>query len=109
VSDSYALPSLRDPLVLRDTAKVWSTARSEPVHRAGAQLIAGCELPVLFAWSPEDLVFPVDNARRYAAELRNGQVALVEDAYAFTPEDQPVALAEIIKDFASAVDLGVND
>jgi pimeloyl-ACP methyl ester carboxylesterase len=102
VSDSYALPSLRDELVLRDTAKVWSAATSEPVHRAGAQLIARCEVPVLFAWSPEDLVFPVANARRYAAELRHGQVELVEDAYAFTPEDQPAALAEIIRGFAAS-------
>ena len=36
VSDSYALPSLRNPGVLRDTAKLWSSARSEPVHQASA-------------------------------------------------------------------------
>jgi pimeloyl-ACP methyl ester carboxylesterase len=101
VSDSYALPALTDTGVLRDTAKVWSSACSEPVHQAGRRLMANCELPVLFAWLPEDQVFPVDNARCYASRLRHGQVKLIDDAYAFTPEDQPGRLAQIIAEFAS--------
>ena len=102
VSDSYALPSIRDPLVLRDTAKVWSSACSEPIHAAGRRLIADSPLPVLFAWSPEDPVFPVDHAHRYAAELNNGRVELIDDAFSFTPEDQPVGLAQIIDAFITA-------
>ncbi len=101
VFDSYVLPSLRNPEILRDAAKVWSSARSEPVHEAGRRLIAGDGPPVLFAWSREDSVFPVDHARRFAAELAQGHVKLVTDAYAFAPEDQPAQLAQIIGDFAS--------
>lgn len=101
VSDSYALPALRDAGVLRDTARVWSSASSEPVHQAGQRLMEDGELPVLFAWSPEDSIFPVDNARRYASQLRRGEVKLIDDAYAFTPEDQPSRLAQIIAEFAS--------
>jgi pimeloyl-ACP methyl ester carboxylesterase len=77
-----------------------SSARSEPVHDAGARLIDCFTRPVLLAWSPEDRVFPSANAQRYADALTDGRVALVEDAYSFTPEDQPGRLAEEIARFA---------
>jgi hypothetical protein len=34
-------------------------------------------------------------------QLRRGEVKLIDDAYAFTPEDQPGRLAQIIAEFAS--------
>lgn len=99
--DAYALPSLEDPEILRDTAKVMSSARSAPVHEAGARLIESFERPVLLAWSPEDQVFDPSNARRYADALPNARLELVDDAYSFTPEDQPAALARAIAAFAA--------
>jgi pimeloyl-ACP methyl ester carboxylesterase len=101
VSDSYALPCISDPEILRDAAKVMSTARSAPVHAAGSQLISDFARPVLLAWGPEDQVFSLSSAQRYAEELTDGRVALIEDAYSFTPEDQPGRLAEEIIRFAS--------
>ncbi len=97
VSDSYALPCLANPGVLHDTAKVMSSAQSAPVHAAGAQLIETFDRPVLFAWGPEDQVFPIANARRYAAALADAEVVEIPDAYSFTPEDQPGALADAIR------------
>jgi pimeloyl-ACP methyl ester carboxylesterase len=97
VSDSYALPCLANPDVLRDTAKVMSSAQSAPVHEAGAQLIESFDRPVLFAWGPEDQVFPIAHAQRYADALANAEVVPIPDAYAFTPEDQPGALADAIR------------
>ncbi len=99
VSDSYALPCVTDKSILRDTCKVMSTAASAPVQEAGNQLIAMFKRPVLFAWSPEDQVFAVADAKRYAEALSDGRVALIEDAYSFTPEDQPERLAEKIARF----------
>jgi pimeloyl-ACP methyl ester carboxylesterase len=96
VSDSYALPAVRDGGVLHDVAKVMASAHAEPVHTAGARLIASFERPVLLAWSPEDPVFPIDHARRYAAALRNARLVEIPDAHSFTPEDQPAALADAI-------------
>jgi len=100
-SDSYALPCLCDDGVLRDTAKVMSSARSEPVHRAGHALIESFGAPVLLAWSPEDRVFAPAHAERYAGELADGRVEWIADAYSFTPEDQPAALARSLAAFAS--------
>lgn len=98
-SDSYALPCLENPGVLRDTAKVMSSACSEPIHAAGERLIAELDRPVLFAWGTEDRVFPIANATRYAAALQDGRLQEIEDAYSFTPEDQPAALAAAIAGF----------
>lgn len=105
VSDSYALPSISDTAILRDASKVMSTARSAPVHQAGHTLIASFDRPVLFAWGVEDQVFPLANARRYAGELAAGQVILIEDAYSFTPEDQPGVLADAIAQFCKSATL----
>ncbi len=102
VSDSYALPSVERPEILADTARVFATADSAPVHAAARALIAGFTRPVLFAWGPEDRVFPFAHAERYAAELHDGSVVAIEDAYSFTPEDQPAALARALRAFAGA-------
>jgi pimeloyl-ACP methyl ester carboxylesterase len=101
VSDSYALPCVSDPGVLHDTAKVMSSAASAPVHAAGQGLIAAFDRPVLFAWGPEDRVFPIVNAERYAGELADGRVVPIPDAYSFTPEDQPEPLATAIAEFCA--------
>jgi pimeloyl-ACP methyl ester carboxylesterase len=102
VSDSYALPCLHSSGVLADTSKVMASAKSAPVHAAGKKLIAEFERPVLFAWGTEDQVFPIAHAERYAEQLRDGRVEPIADAYSFTPEDQPEALATAIARFTSA-------
>jgi len=99
VSDSYALPCLYDAKVLRDTAKVMRSAATAPVHAAGRRLIAEFERPVLLAWSPEDRVFAPAHARRYAEALPDGRLQLIDDAYSFTPEDRPLALAAAFAQF----------
>ncbi len=101
VFDTYALPCLRDPEVLRDVAKVMSSASSAPVHEAARALIAAFSRPVRFAWSPEDQLFPIAHAERYASALDDGRVAPIPDAYSFTPEDQPARLAELIAEWTA--------
>jgi len=101
VSDSYALPCSSDAAVLADVARVMSSAASAPVHRAGQRLIAEFERPVLFVWGSEEQVFPLAHARRYADKLTDGRVHTIDDAYSFTPEDQPAALADALASFAA--------
>jgi pimeloyl-ACP methyl ester carboxylesterase len=97
VSDSYALPCLDDPDLLRDTGKAMSSAASAPVHAAGQRLIETFDRPVLLAWGPDDRVFPLAHAQRYAGALSNAEVVQIPDAYSFTPEDQPRLLADAIR------------
>lgn len=101
VSDSYALPCLRDPGVLRDTAKAMAGASTAAVHRAGARLIESWERPALLVWSAEDPVFPIEHARRYTAALPDAELVEIGDAYSFTPEDQPAAVAAAISSWAA--------
>ncbi len=99
VSDSYALPSVLDEGLLRDTSKVMRSALSRPVHEAGARLIETFERPVLFVWGTEDEVFPLAHAQRFAQALAAGTVVQIPDAFSFTPEDQPGLLVEAIAAF----------
>ena len=102
VSDSFALPCLRDDGVLRDTAKAMASADAAPIHAAGRALIERSATPTLLAWSREDPVFPLANAERYAAALPDARLVTLQDSYSFTPEDQPAALADAIVAFVSA-------
>ncbi|MET0558052.1 MAG: alpha/beta hydrolase [Solirubrobacterales bacterium] len=101
VSDSYALPCLRDEGVLRDTAAAMAGASTEAVRVAGARLVESWGKPTLLVWSAEDPVFPPAHARRYAAELADAKLVEIEDSYSFTPEDRPDALAAAIAEFAA--------
>ncbi|HSS04737.1 MAG TPA: alpha/beta hydrolase [Solirubrobacterales bacterium] len=101
VSDSYALPACRDDGVLRDVAKAMASTSTDPVRAAGEHLIAASDLAVQLIWSSEDEVFPLAHAERYASALGGGGLVRIEDAYSFTPEDQPAAVAEAIGSFAA--------
>lgn len=96
VSDSYVLPALEIPDVRRDASKVMPAASQASVAAAGQKLIANFRGRVLFVWPTEDRFFSLENVRRYAGELQNARVALIEDSFAFTPEDQPARMAELI-------------
>jgi pimeloyl-ACP methyl ester carboxylesterase len=100
-SDSYALPASRDVGALHDVAKAMAATSTAPVRAAGEWLITESELPVLLIWSSEDEVFPVANAERYAAGLAHGELVRIDDAFSFTPEDQPAAVAAAIRRFAA--------
>lgn len=98
-SDSYALPSIVEPGVLADFCRVVAATTPSAHHPAGRKLIADFPAPTLLAWNSEDRVFPPSHAERYAAELTNGTFVAIDDSYAFTPEDQPAQLAQVIRDF----------
>jgi pimeloyl-ACP methyl ester carboxylesterase len=100
VSDSYALPASHDKGILRDIAKAMASASTAPIRTAGEHLIASSDLPVQLIWSSEDQVFPPAHAKRYAQALRDGRLVVIGDAYSFTPEDRPDAVAAAIRGFA---------
>lgn len=101
VFDSYALPATREAGVLGDVAKAMAEASTAPVREAGECLIATSELQFLLIWSKEDEVFPFEHGERYAEALKDARFVSINDAYSFTPEDQPEAVARAIRPFAS--------
>lgn len=100
VSDSYALPASHNEDVLHDVAKVMALTSTAPVRAAGEHLIASSELPLQLIWSSEDEVFPLAHAERYSSALKHGELVRIDDAFSFTPEDRPEAVAEAIREFA---------
>jgi pimeloyl-ACP methyl ester carboxylesterase len=55
--------------------------------------------PALIAWSADDRVFPVADAKGLADDLPDARLALIEGARTFSMEDQPKRLAALIGEF----------
>ncbi len=98
VSDTWALPILEDRDIASDASRVMSSASQAYVATAGARLIAEFDGRVSFLWPEDDVYFSLESVRRYAAELKNAEVVMIADSFAFTPEDQPAQLAAWIED-----------
>jgi len=97
-SDEYVRAVLSSAGVRRDVAKVLRGI--SPRHtQAAAEKLRGFDRPVLLAWCDDSRVFPVEHARRMAAQLPHARVEVIADSYAFVPEDQPAQLAALIGDF----------
>ena len=96
--DSYALPPLRDPGVMRDAKKVLVGLEKRYTLEA-AQRLREFQRPALIAWSREDRFFPAKYAEQLAELLPDSRLEWIEDAYTFSPEDQPEKLARLIGAF----------
>jgi pimeloyl-ACP methyl ester carboxylesterase len=96
--DSYILPVLHDRGVRADAIAFIKSAKVA-LTNAAADKLPDFDKPALIAWSADDRVFPVADAHRLAADLPQGRVELVEDAYTFSMEDNPDQLARMIAGF----------
>jgi pimeloyl-ACP methyl ester carboxylesterase len=96
--DSYILPILRDPAVRAD-ARAFIKGADVSQTNAAADRLPQFDKPALIAWAADDRVFAVADAHKLAADLPQGRVELVEDAYTFAMEDNPDRLAQLIAGF----------
>lgn len=106
ISDSYLLPSILDRRIRRDLARVLVGLRSEHTM-AAAERFREFERPVLVAWSRQDRFCPIANARRLARDFPDARLEWVEDAYTFSPEDQPERVAALVSHFISTTEPGI--
>jgi pimeloyl-ACP methyl ester carboxylesterase len=95
VSDANSLPSLKDRGVRRDAQHVMAGMNKRHTL-AAAERFGDFHKPVLIAWSEEDKFFSGKYAKRLAEAFPNSRLEWIEDAYTFSPEDQPERLAELI-------------
>jgi pimeloyl-ACP methyl ester carboxylesterase len=98
VVDSWLRPGRRSRGVRRDLRKVLRGADSR-YTLAAAEKLKRFDKPVLLPWAVEDKLFPLEYARRFAADLPDATVEEIHDSYTFIPEDQPDRLAEAIASF----------
>jgi pimeloyl-ACP methyl ester carboxylesterase len=101
VIDAYARPFLADAAVRRDVVK-FIRGVDRKITLDAAEQLRTFDKPVLLAWAREDKVFAPSLATRLAEVLPDARLAWIDDAYAFTPEDQPEVLARLIIDFCSS-------
>jgi pimeloyl-ACP methyl ester carboxylesterase len=101
VTDSYLLPSRRDPAIRRDLRRFLRGVHRRHTLKA-AESFGDFTKPVLLVWAAEERLFPVTLARKLAAMLSDAHLTLVADSYTFLPEDQPAELARHILEFLKA-------
>ena len=97
--DSYVYPSLTNKGARRDGTKVVRRANKRHTLDA-AERFNEFDKPVLLAWSSEDKLFPPEHAERMAKLFPNARIEWIEDAYTFSPEDRPDAVARAVAEFA---------
>jgi pimeloyl-ACP methyl ester carboxylesterase len=97
--DSWMQPSLEQTVVRADLRKV-TIGLDRRYTLEAAERLRGSELPILFAWAPDDRYFPISYAERLAGEVGNAKIVPIADAKTFVPLDQPQKLAEEIAQFA---------
>ncbi len=76
---------------------------------AAAETLRRRPLPLLLAWAPDDLIFPLRFAERLAALVPGARLERIADSRAFVPEDQPERLAELIGAFAGEGARSIDD
>lgn len=96
--DSYTLPASQDPEVRRDMRN-FIRKSDKSITNAAADHLGEFRKPALIAWSGEDRVFPKSDAESLAANLPDSRLEYVDDSYAFSMEDNPGQLAQMIRDF----------
>jgi pimeloyl-ACP methyl ester carboxylesterase len=85
--------------VRRDAVRMFRSLDAADTQAAAAAL-GNVTIPVLIAWSADDGIFPPEHASRLAALLPYATVSPIADSLAFSPIDQPAALAERIAGFS---------
>ncbi len=102
VLESYALPALEHAGVRRDLARFMAGLDKRHTLEAAERLPA-FDKPAVIAWSREDRFFPSDHGERLAALLPQGRHEWIEDSRTFSPEDQPVRVAELVASVSAGV------
>jgi pimeloyl-ACP methyl ester carboxylesterase len=93
--DAYMLPALQQRAIRHDGWKLMRGLHKRHTLEA-AERLRDFDRPAVLAWSREDKFFPPRHAERLAEILPQGRVEWVDDAYTFSPEDQPARVAEIV-------------
>lgn len=101
ITEAWVTPALTDAGVRRDIAKVCKGIDPAVTLDAAARLTA-FDRPTLIAWGAQDRFFSPELGRRLAAVIPGARFELVEDSYAFVPEDQPATLAALLEEFAGS-------
>ncbi|MGH3151551.1 MAG: alpha/beta fold hydrolase [Streptosporangiaceae bacterium] len=103
--ESFFGPVRQDRRVADDLVAAMGGFRPQLLIDA-AQVIPGFDRPVLLVWGEECGFFPVEHARRLAADFPRATLVPVPGARTWVPVDDPAAVADAIGSFVPAPALG---
>lgn len=96
--ESYVRAGMTVPGAERDVRAVLRSIDKRHTNEA-ADRLGEFQRPALIAWAREDRFFKPADAERLAADLPDSRLEWIDDSRTFIPEDQPAALAELIRAF----------
>ena len=100
LASGWVRPVFENPDVLEDLRRFTVAIDNEVTLDAAARL-PGFAGPVLFAWAPDDKLFPLGLAQRLAATLPGARLETIERSKTFSMIDQPDRLAALIAEVAA--------
>jgi pimeloyl-ACP methyl ester carboxylesterase len=104
----WVRPVLRFPEIRRDTVRMLRAAAADPgLLLTAADRLPFYDRPALVVWASADRVMPPDHGRRLAELLPHGRLVEIDDSRTLIPLDQPVRLAQALRDFVRAPDAAV--
>jgi pimeloyl-ACP methyl ester carboxylesterase len=93
-------PVLHQRDICRDTVRVLRAAAADKHLLVDvAKSLPNYDRPALVVWASEDRVMPPEHGRRLAELLPQGRLVEVADSYTLIPLDQPMRLAQAIREF----------
>jgi pimeloyl-ACP methyl ester carboxylesterase len=98
VRDWFA-PLTRDRRIRRDFARFAPSAPDRETLLRWSEQLRTYQHPVLVVWAEHDRLMPRDHGPRLTALYPNARLVEVADAATLIPEDQPVVLANVLREF----------
>jgi pimeloyl-ACP methyl ester carboxylesterase len=98
--ESWMRPGLDNPGIRDDVRKV-TLGMDKRYTLEAAEKLRDVDIPILFAWSPDDWLFPIKGAQRLASDARDARIVEIPGAKTFVPIDEPQRVADEIAAFAA--------
>ncbi len=93
-------PVLTRSEIRRDAVRMLRAAAADTRFLlAAAERLADFSRPALVVGASQDRVMPPEHGRRLAKLLPQGRLVEIDDSYTLIPLDQPVRLAQVIREF----------
>jgi pimeloyl-ACP methyl ester carboxylesterase len=98
VTGAWTEPARTDAAVRADLIR-FMKAVDNSIAIEAAQRFAQLKIPSLVVWAQDDRFFPRELGERLAATLPNARLEPIANSRTFVSEDQPEALADLIRGF----------
>lgn len=99
--DSWVEPLRTQRGVRRDLVRYIRTTDDGSLDAITGDL-ARLAMPVLVAWTTDDLVMPAEHGPRLADLVPDGRYVEISDSRTLVPLDQPTVLARLVREFAQS-------